>query len=78
MPTAKLEELKDELGRDIDIIRRRVYKQVELKPTECTLHEELQPPPYRKDVQELIEQSRKLDKPKFNYNTGLNYYPFQK
>lgn len=68
----------DEYGRDIDIIRRRIYKKVQPEHKECTLHEELQPAPYRKNVQELIADARKLDKPKFQYNTGLDYYPFQK
>lgn len=68
----------DEYGRDIDVIRRRIYKKTIQEPYECTLDEEMKPPPYRKDVQDLIEQARKLDKPKFKYNTGLDYYPFQK
>lgn len=77
-PPACIDDLKEEYARDIDIIRRRIYKK-ELDPIpECTLHEELQPPPYRPDVQEMIKNARKYDKPRFNYNTGLDYYPFQK
>ncbi|KAF5277478.1 hypothetical protein FQR65_LT03815 [Abscondita terminalis] len=77
-PPSVIRDLLDEYGRDIDIIRRRIYKKVEPKLQECTLQEELQPAPYRKNVQDLIEQARKLDKPKFKYNSGLDYYPFQK
>lgn len=78
MPPSKVLDLKDELSRDVDIIRQQVYKVQVPDHEECTLHQEMQPPPYRKDVQELVEQARKLDKPKFEYNTGLDYYPFQK
>ncbi|KAK5642699.1 hypothetical protein RI129_008866 [Pyrocoelia pectoralis] len=77
-PPASIPDLLDEYERDIDIIRRKIFKQETPEFKECTLHEELQPPPYRKSVQELIAQARKLDKPKFKYNTGLDYYPFQK
>ena len=33
---------------------------------------------YRKEVQEIIGKSVKHDKYKFKYNSGLDYYPFQK
>lgn len=78
MPPPKIEDFFDETGRDVDIIRRRIYKKQHLAQVECTLDEELQPPPYRKSVQNLVKEARKLDKPKFEYNTGLDYYPFQK
>lgn len=77
-PPSSLEDLSEEYGRDVDIIRQRIYKVKEEPQQECTLHEELQPAPYRKDVQDLIAEARKLDKPKFKYNSGLDYYPFQK
>lgn len=77
-PPSSLEDLSEEYGRDVDIIRQRIYKVKEEPHQECTLHEELQPAPYRKDVQDLIAEARKLDKPKFKYNSGLDYYPFQK
>jgi hypothetical protein len=32
----------------------------------------------RKDVQKMIEESEKVDKYKFKYNSGLDYCPFQK
>lgn len=77
-PPSSLEELSEEYGRDVDIIRRRIFKTKTVEQQECTLEEEMQPAPYRKDVQDLIEQARRLDKPKFKYNSGLKYYPFQK
>lgn len=78
IPPAKLEDFLEETLRDVDIIRRSLYRVKVPEEKPCTLEEELQPPPYRKNVQDLIEQARSLDKPKFEYNTGLDYYPFQK
>lgn len=78
VPPTKVDDLMEEYARDIDIIRRRIYKKVPKDDFECTLHEELKPPPYRKSVQNLVAEARKLDKPKFKYNSGLEYYPFQK
>ncbi|XP_013106295.1 small ribosomal subunit protein bS6m [Stomoxys calcitrans] len=74
----KIADMKEEFSRDVDIIRRNVYKMEEPEKYECTLHEEMLPPAYRKDVQEMIEIAKKKQKPKYNYNSGLDYYPFQK
>ncbi|XP_030565405.1 probable 28S ribosomal protein S6, mitochondrial [Drosophila novamexicana] len=74
----KLSDLKEEFGRDIDIIRRYIFKVEEPEEYKCTLHEEMLPPAYRKDVQELIDIAKRKQKPKYNYNSGLDYYPFQK
>ncbi|KRF84048.1 small ribosomal subunit protein bS6m isoform X2 [Drosophila virilis] len=54
------------------------FKVEEPEDYECTLHEEMLPPAYRKDVQELIDIAKRKQKPKYNYNSGLDYYPFQK
>lgn len=78
IPPTAIEDLKEEYARDVDIIRRRIYKKVAPDNFECTLHEELKPPPYRKSVQELVANARKMDKPKYDYRSGLDYYPFQK
>lgn len=78
VPPTSLDSLLDEYGRDVDVIRRTIYKKKQLDPFECTLHEEILPPPYRKDVQKMIELTKKEDKFKFKYNSGLDYYPFQK
>lgn len=78
IPPEAIEDLKEEYARDVDIIRRRIYKKLIPDTKACTLTEELLPPPYRKDVKELLEKSKRMDKPKFKYNTGLDYYPFQK
>lgn len=84
-PPKHIADLNEFYGRDIDIIRRRVYKlpdPLEVTKVECTLHDEIQPPAYRREVQEMIEKGKKdaqysFSKP-FKYNTGLDYYPFQK
>ncbi|ALC44044.1 mRpS6 [Drosophila busckii] len=74
----KIADLKEEFGRDIDIIRRHIFKVEDPVEHKCTLHEEMLPPAYRKDVQEIIEIAKRKQKPKYNYNSGLDYYPFQK
>lgn len=79
MAPKKLADFHEVLGRDIDVIRRKIYK-IDENPVipDCTLHEELQPPALRKDVQAMIEMAKRKQKPKFKYNSGLDYYPFQK
>lgn len=78
VPPANLYDLKDELHRDVDVVRKSIFQKNEPINFECTLHEELQPAPYRKDVQKLMALAKKKERPKFEYNTGLDYYPFQK
>ncbi|XP_055386612.1 probable 28S ribosomal protein S6, mitochondrial [Condylostylus longicornis] len=73
-----IEILKEEFIRDVDFVRRNIYRVEEEEKIECTLAEELLPPAYRKDVKEMLEISAKKQKKKFNYNSGLDYYPFQK
>lgn len=75
---SKIADVREELGRDIDIVRKHIFKVEEPEKYECTLHEEMLPPAYRKDVQEMIEIAKRKQKPKFNYNSGMEYYPFQK
>nr|CAH7753382.1 unnamed protein product [Callosobruchus chinensis] len=77
-PPSSIANLFDEYIRDVDVVRRRLYKKNEPVHFECTLDNEMRPPPYRKDVQDLIEQAKQQNKPKFKYNTNLDYYPFQK
>lgn len=77
-PPLCIAELLDEYGRDVDVVRKRIFKKNMPQNIECTLHEELLPPPYRKDVQELVAKAKKHEKPQFKYNSGLDYYPFQK
>ncbi|XP_076245319.1 mitochondrial ribosomal protein S6 [Calliopsis andreniformis] len=83
VPPVSLKELQDEYLRDIDIIRVRIYKQnLPTTQRECTLEEELLPPPFRPSVLNIIKQAEKQklrrDKSKFKYNSGLDYYPFLK
>ncbi|PSN30062.1 putative 28S ribosomal protein S6 [Blattella germanica] len=78
VPPKHLLYLQEEYARDIDIVRSNVFKLEPPEEIECTLQDEMLPPAYRKDVQEMIEKSQKVDKFKFKYNSGLDYYPFQK
>lgn len=75
---AKISDLSEEFSRDIDIVRQSFYRKRSIAPYECTLEEEMQPPAYRKDVQNMIAIAKRKQKPKFKYNSGLDYYPFQK
>ncbi|XP_053695847.1 probable 28S ribosomal protein S6, mitochondrial [Sabethes cyaneus] len=79
-PPAKVAELEEEYGRDVDIIRKRIYKADATLQEEvsCTLHEEMLPPAYRKDVQTMVAIANRNKKKGFKYNTGFDYYPFQK
>nr|CAG4646708.1 EOG090X0IQO [Macrothrix elegans] len=78
-PSSSLEILNDELRRDIDLVRSHVVKLEEPVKFECTLEEESKPPAYRKSVQKLIEEGRKVERPMYKQNTpGFDYYPFQK
>lgn len=68
----------EEYSRDVDVLKRQIYKQEEPENIECTLHEELQPPAYRTEVIEMMRTAAKGTKEKYPQNTGLKYYPFQK
>ncbi|KAG6463360.1 probable 28S ribosomal protein S6, mitochondrial [Manduca sexta] len=80
-PTQSMADLREEYSRDVDIIRQRVFKAAENNNSTCTLEEELLPPAYREEVQKMIEIGKTQVNPftyKFKYNSGLDYYPFQK
>ncbi|XP_034825432.1 small ribosomal subunit protein bS6m [Maniola hyperantus] len=79
--TQAVVDLKEEYSRDVDIIRQRVYKIQDKVDHTCTLEEELLPPAYREEVQKMIELGKTQVNRftyKFKYNSGLDYYPFQK
>ncbi|XP_055643597.1 probable 28S ribosomal protein S6, mitochondrial [Toxorhynchites rutilus septentrionalis] len=79
-PPSTVDDLEEEYGRDVDIIRKRIYKAdatVQENVT-CTLHDEMLPPAYRNDVQKMISAANKYKKKGFQYNSGFDYYPFQK
>jgi hypothetical protein len=46
-PPASLRDLQEEYSRDVDIVRRRIFRLETPEEFECTLHEEMQPPAYR-------------------------------
>nr|CAG4645938.1 EOG090X0IQO [Lynceus sp. MCZ IZ 141354] len=78
-PPAVVEDVNDELQRDLDIIRGSILRVEKPSPFSCTLEEELQPPAYRKEVQEMLAEIEKKKKVFFKRNTpNLDYYPFQK
>ncbi|CAK1551818.1 unnamed protein product [Leptosia nina] len=79
--TTVVSDLKEEYSRDVDVVRQRVFKVTEELEHKCTLEEELLPPAYRKEVQKMIEVGKTQVNRfthKFSYNSGLDYYPFQK
>lgn len=74
-------DIKDEYKRDVDVIRQRIFKTPVETAVECTLEQELLPPAYRKEVQKMMEIGKRRQNPfthKFHYNSGLDYYPFQR
>lgn len=79
--TKAVTDLHEEYKRDVDVIRQRIFRTQEASDTTCTLEEELLPPAYREEVQKMMEvgktQVNRFTK-KFTYNSGLDYYPFQK
>lgn len=77
-PPRMIASLKEEYGRDIDIVRRNILKLEPEPPFQCTLDQELQPPAYRKEVIEMVAQAKKRDKKPYDHRSGLDYYPFQK
>ncbi|CAK1578386.1 unnamed protein product [Parnassius mnemosyne] len=79
--TQAVADLKEEYSRDVDIIRQRVFKVQNDCDHSCTLEEEMLPPAYREEVQKMIEVGKTQVNRftyKFKYNSGLDYYPFQK
>ncbi|XP_035728885.1 probable 28S ribosomal protein S6, mitochondrial [Vespa mandarinia] len=77
VPPLILPDLIDEYNRDIDILRTKIYKKNSIEPIECTLHEELLPPVYRKNVIQLMEvaEIQKKKHKKLQYDREMKYYP---
>ncbi|XP_018351073.1 PREDICTED: probable 28S ribosomal protein S6, mitochondrial [Trachymyrmex septentrionalis] len=81
IPPNEIDKITDKYNRDIDIVNSKIFKQDKPYNTKCTFHEETLPPPYRPSVQKLMEMAKKQkrnNKHEFKYNTGLDYYPFNK
>lgn len=79
--TDTVADLREEYGRDVDIIRRAFFRVEEKAPLACTIAEEIQPPAYRVDVKKMIEISKNQKNPftyRFRYNSGMDFYPFNK
>ncbi|KAK0161805.1 hypothetical protein PV327_008219 [Microctonus hyperodae] len=80
-PPRKIEDLLEEYRRDIDIIRNKAYKKSDEPIPPCTWHDEMLPVPFRPQVQKLLDIAAKSKRGytyEFKYNSGLDYYPFQK
>jgi len=77
---ASYDAILDTCRRDFDFIRSFVNPLKAIKPFECTLAEELLSPPYRKEVQKMVEvASTKTSKIQlFKQRSGMDYYPFHK
>lgn len=77
-PTTLIQTVHEEYGRDIDIVRRHIFKVDPPADVECTLGAEMLPPAYRTEVQRMVAIAKRSEKPKYNQKSGLDYYPFQK
>ena len=78
-PSAAMEQVADAVRRDIDVIRPHFFKMEPKTLFSCTLEEELKPPAYRKDVEDLIQEGRRTKPTYFKRNIpGIDYNPFQK
>lgn len=78
VPPKCIADLMEEYSRDVDVLKRQIFKIEEPSNAECTLSDELQPPAYRKEVIQMMKVAAKGQKEKYPQNTGLKYYPFQK
>lgn len=78
VPIDSLDDINKECGLDVNIVRRRIYKIQPPTGEACTLEQELQPPAYRKEVQKMIEISKRKEKPAYDPKSGITYYPFQR
>nr|BAH71131.1 ACYPI000324 [Acyrthosiphon pisum] len=83
VPSSAVDPFNNYLSRDIDIIKPSIFKVPENIPQPaCTLHEELKPPAYRFEVKEMGAigkgKREKEARKKVQFNTGLDYKPFQR
>lgn len=77
-PIDSLDDITEECSRDVNVVRRSLYKIQPPVFDQCTLEEELQPPAYRTEVQEMIEVTKRQEKKPFDSKAGITYYPFQR
>ncbi|XP_043210979.1 probable 28S ribosomal protein S6, mitochondrial [Amphibalanus amphitrite] len=80
IPPARVFDVMDFAGRDVDVVRYGVFKVEEPEPQQCTFHEETMPPPYRAEVKQMLAAVEKKEQrqKKFKPNTKLDFYPFQR
>ncbi|CAB0043119.1 unnamed protein product [Trichogramma brassicae] len=81
-PPTKIVNIQEERLRDVDVVRCKIYNKIVPEEMQCTFHEENLPPAYRPTVQKMVaigeKAKAKKEKRKFKFNTGLDYYPFQR
>lgn len=77
-PPNSIMDLSEEYGRDIDVLRRTLLKITPPERFECSLSDDLKPPPYRPEVKRMLKISKENEKKKYDYKSGFDYYPFQK
>jgi len=75
-PAKAVAFLGDEYKRDVDILRHSFVTIKNAPRIECTLEEEMQPPAYRADVQQLMKTGKQKER-RWNPKTGLTYNPFR-
>lgn len=84
MPFTSVPFLHNEYSRDVDIVREQINKTETPEYIACTLEEEMQPPVFRAEVQEMIAISKEKQKKEsrkkrhFEHKSGIEYYPFQR
>lgn len=84
VPPTSIPFLHTEYKRDVDIVSKQIFKVETPEYIPCTLEEELQPPVYRQEVQEMIKISQEKqekesrEKKHFRKKSGITYYPFQR
>lgn len=69
-------DLREEINLDVDVVRCKIFPVVKPAEFKCTLEEELQPVPYRKDVKKLLELQNKSKKKSWMLQMGIEFYPF--
>ncbi|CAN7989194.1 unnamed protein product [Ixodes hexagonus] len=61
--------LRDEMKRDVDVIRGTLISLTQPRSITCTLEEEMQPPAYRQSVQKLLKEGRVPKRPTYEKHT---------
>ncbi|XP_076056664.1 mitochondrial ribosomal protein S6 [Oratosquilla oratoria] len=71
-----IESVNENCQRDVDLIRKNIFKVEHPPEFECTLHEESLPPAYRKEVHKMMEEAKKSVPINIKKKFKVEYYPF--